>query len=93
MSEDKLIDKITKHYDLNSSELYMCQNPLSSISGIIFTLYLPIIGNNKSTFVAFSYNNELETLNYDWYNLITSTSFFSGSYAYNKYYPIIKYVL
>ena len=94
MNEDIFINKIKKDYDLNSSELYICSNPISSISGLLFSTYLPIIGNNKGALVNFavpnSYKDELEYLNYDIYNQVTSTSIFEYDGKTPKYYPVIN---
>ena len=97
LKEDILIDKIKKDYELESSELYMCPNPISAISGLIFTMYLPIIGNNKSVFVCFHYDddNVFNDSDYDYenLNLITATSYFEEQYAQNKYYPALNPII
>ncbi len=52
LNEDKLLENIFKKYNLSNEEIYACNSPISSISGIIFEIYLPIIGQNKCTSIG-----------------------------------------
>ncbi len=90
LNEDIFIDKIKQKYELYNSELYICQNPICSISGLLFSLYLPIIGNNKSAYSSASFDNAIGSLDYDYVNLITSTIFFEESTTLNRYIPKIS---
>ena len=46
IKESDLIKKLRNHYDLNEKQTYLGFTPISSISGLIFSVYLPIIGRN-----------------------------------------------
>lgn len=48
IKENELVSAILKKYELSNEETYITAMPISAISGLLFSLYLPIIGNNKT---------------------------------------------
>ena len=77
IKEKDLISRIIKDYDINEEMHYVGTTPISAISGIIFSLYLPIIGNNITV------NNSLNDLLTD-NNENNITMLVPGNYAGNK---------
>lgn len=73
INEAELINAINKKYDLSKEETYICQSPISSISGMLFDIYLPIIGRNKDISNGVFYKHIKEA--YDYINLILPGNF------------------
>ena len=74
IDENELIKTIFKKYDLHKEENYISPMPISAISGILFSLYVPIIGNNKTTNLGYiSLNREYDKK--DHFNIILSANY------------------
>ena len=52
IKENELISKTMNQYDMDKEETFIIQNPISAISGLLFSMYIPIIGNKKSVYVG-----------------------------------------
>jgi acyl-coenzyme A synthetase/AMP-(fatty) acid ligase len=80
INESDLINAINKKYDLSKEETFICQSPISSISGMLFDIYLPIIGKNKAISNGMFYEHIKEAYNY--INMILPGNFTESSNTY-----------
>lgn len=89
MKEEDLIKSIYQKYDLQKEETFVCQNPISSISGLLFTLYIPIISNNKKVYNGLLLFTDPNTLD-NHLNIIVPGNYFKDTINVNKHSQLIS---
>ena len=83
IKENDLINRIFNKYDLSKEETFVSQNPISAISGLLFSLYIPIIGDNKKVYVGNLLFTDRDKIN-NHLNIIVPSNYLSKFGASNK---------
>ena len=92
VNEKILYEKVLKNYDLKSNEKIINLTPISSISGLLFNLYIPMLSINKSVCVAqyqslplYKEKGEISLVLPGGKNLVESNDYYFGSDAPTNY--------
>ena len=87
IKEEDFIHSIIRKYNTVDDETYVCQSPISSISGMLFDVYLPIIGENKRVALGVFEENDKSEINHN-INIIVPSNFANYHYGNSHCYTI-----